>query len=1460
MDPTEAAQNMESSSDKEILENDIEQQASTSEEKFEGEPSEDEEKSQKEEVEDDEEVEIQEVERQELPNRKAIDIKMPMQPQEDADDDYGEDFEGDEEQENVKDENENVEKSSEDGKGGAEEEEIDIDLEDPDVEVAATKIQAGFKGMKARKEMRKRNGAEDGADDELKDEILPGNLDEQEDEEINQLINISQSRKAIAEDVTTTIDEVYPDRNKGMEEVPETDDRIATDSDHAEDQDMANDQEDMGKVDLDEDYDQTHDSESKVNINQDENDQVNVSKTDQDQDDQEHVSKTNQDEEDQENVGKTEQGEGDQENIGKPDNKEDNQENIGNADQDEVDDEDYNYNDDEDDFEVDIDDVMAQSRPKEDKEDKVDIDLEDPDVGLAATRIQAGYKGMRTRKEMRERRGETGETEQSHQRIDEENAETQNNSDEVDKEDEIDIDLNDPDVERAATKIQAGFKGHKARKRVHDIRNNQINDDETEAVEVREVIAEGNTKEDDDEIDIDLNDPDVEQAATKIQAGFKGHKARAELRRKQILKDRENVPKSLEAFNRQVEDEIVDIDLNDPGTEKAATTIQAGYKGMRARKEFQNKKVEYESKRNSIIPEEAEDEEVVDIDLDDPDVELAATKIQAGFKGHRARKEIRDKRKAGKVIEEEERENIDIDLNDPDLEQAATKIQAGYKGMRTRRNMRSENNLDSGNNEKETDIGDEEVDIDLEDPDVERAATKIQAGYKGMLTRKQMRSSRDKKNDDLIENNGGNLEDVKAPSDDVVDIDLDDEDVQIAATRIQAGYKGMKTRKEMKSRYNLQSALENGSQSDEIIDIDLNDPNVEQAATKIQAGFKGHRARKELKTKKEMKSQLDLQNVVEAGGNEKEIIDIDLNDPEVEQAATKIQAGFKGLRARKDMKKKREMKSQLDLQSAVEDGNDDDDDEVIDIDLNDPHVEQAATKIQAGFKGHRARKEVAARRQSISQKPISYQDVEDEIIDIDFNDPQVEMAATKIQAGFKGMQVRKKYPVQERSSYVNDSNEAVGDQKDEEEIDIDLDDPDVEKAATKIQAGFKGYKTRKGMKESDSGAEVAEVGQIAEEDNLQGSETVTENPFETKREDKEAVIDPDDPEVQRAATQIQAGFKGHRARKNVQEMRLKKKQEEEEIAAIDLGDPDVEMAATRIQAGYKGMRTRRGMTERRKAGADMEKESNVNKEEIDIDLNDPEVERAATKIQAGFKGMQARKKVSDLRDSAVYVANDEAIDIDLNDPQVESAATKIQAGFKGHRARKEVASMREQNSSYLSEPVFLEEDPESLTIIEEIYPKQVDEEIERVEHVADVGAVPFEYHEAAKEAQDSLEGAVGGATTEEEEDDLKKKGEDNRASTAGSERMEEGLVTGSSNSTMLQSQLSVGVHPEAASSLSSSQASDKMKQQKAGAAIEAHPPIMLYHYRGSHCSQKVLMYLYERQIDFTGMSICICSF
>lgn len=71
----------------------------------------------------------------------------------------------------------------------------------------------------------------------------------------------------------------------------------------------------------------------------------------------------------------------------------------------------------------------------------------------------------------------------------------------------------------AATRIQATFRGHLARKLAAE-GGSSLKDDK-DLQEITKKVAE--------ELDIDLNDPELNKAATKIQASFRGHRVRKEV-------------------------------------------------------------------------------------------------------------------------------------------------------------------------------------------------------------------------------------------------------------------------------------------------------------------------------------------------------------------------------------------------------------------------------------------------------------------------------------------------------------------------------------------------------------------------------------------------------------------------------------------------------------------------------------------------------------------------------------------------------------------------------------------------------------------------------------------------------------------------------------------------------------------------------------------------------------------
>lgn len=72
----------------------------------------------------------------------------------------------------------------------------------------------------------------------------------------------------------------------------------------------------------------------------------------------------------------------------------------------------------------------------------------------------------------------------------------------------------------AATRIQATFRGHLSRKLATE-GGATLKDEQEVLQEITKQVAE--------ELDIDMNDPELHKAATKIQASFRGHKARRDV-------------------------------------------------------------------------------------------------------------------------------------------------------------------------------------------------------------------------------------------------------------------------------------------------------------------------------------------------------------------------------------------------------------------------------------------------------------------------------------------------------------------------------------------------------------------------------------------------------------------------------------------------------------------------------------------------------------------------------------------------------------------------------------------------------------------------------------------------------------------------------------------------------------------------------------------------------------------
>lgn len=195
---------------------------------------------------------------------------------------------------------------------------------------------------------------------------------------------------------------------------------------------------------------------------------------------------------------------------------------------------------------------------------------------------------------------------------------------------------------------------------------------------------------------------------------------------------------------------------------------------------------------------------------------------------------------------------------------------------------------------------------------------------------------------------------------------------------------------------------------------------------------------------------------------------------------------------------------------------------------------------------------------------------------------------------------------------------------------------DEQAAATKIQASYRGYQTRKRLKKMPAETESS-VAQDATVENPAGSDSVEESTIKIK----------DDPN-------------NDDSKDLVFDTSSKEKLTEEEIKS----EQEV-AAATVIQASYRGYKTRKGLKQsnqqKNNTNAEVTKEeSELQDDETNNDKDysvNKEKEEAAIKIQAAARGYIGRKQIA----------------------KSHEAATTIQANYRGYRTRKNLAKQSNDN-------------------------------------------------------------------------------------------------------------------------------------------------------------------------------------
>ncbi|XP_058879175.1 myosin-IIIa-like isoform X2 [Acipenser ruthenus] len=400
--------------------------------------------------------------------------------------------------------------------------------------------------------------------------------------------------------------------------------------------------------------------------------------------------------------------------------------------------------------------------------------------------------------------------------------------------------------EQSAVVLQSAYRGHKVRK---DHTNNRSKvKTESFIIQLQAVCRGYLARKQYKEVVDEKN-----KAATKIQARYRGHKDRKSLKRKReaIMKEKEaeetksiqeqpSVEKAQEGEDGSINDgtESGGQQQDDKDDTKAAIVLQSNYRGYRERKRMKERRQNADVVCTDLPPpvamEEAEQNETQEPESNTVDTEgeeaRAATVIQSNFRGHRERRKLEEEgkipvraKKATNVEQKQQTPRGSVKSNAESMQQQAEKtegdegeeakaavvIQSNFRGHKERRRLQQEGKIPNKRKEEVKGESVEEAQTVTEEfpeppsdeagADEEKAATVIQSNFRGHRDRKRLKEERDLHGrKEAVGQVNPEEEPPKMPSIPETENPNDQQEEEAAAVKIQSNFRGYKDRKNLK--------------------------------------------------------------------------------------------------------------------------------------------------------------------------------------------------------------------------------------------------------------------------------------------------------------------------------------------------------------------------------------------------------------------------------------------------------------------------------------------------------------------------------------------------------------------------------------------------------------------------------------------------------------------------------------